>query len=223
MCIFAELKYAYMTAQRPASVLPVLRTWSAMRINRQRAFTLVEMLVAIGILALIASLGWRSLDSMLRSRVALTDSMQQTRALQRTFAQLQDDCTNVASTEAIGQFARMRIEPGRLGLIRNVLENGQPSRLQAVVYQVDGAVLRRQESYPSRDLQMLARFLQQPNVGAARNTPLLDGIPAIVIRTWNGNWRADAPVDVSVTGVEMTLMLPSGDGQISRLFLLGQA
>jgi hypothetical protein len=117
----------------------------------------------------------------------------------------------------------MRIEPGRLGLIRNVLESGQPSRLQAVVYQVDGAVLRRQESYPSRDLQMLARFLQQPNVGAARNTPLLDGIPAIVIRTWNGNWRADVPVDSSVTGVEMTLMLPSGDGQISRLFLLGQA
>jgi general secretion pathway protein J len=197
--------------------------WSAMRTNRQRAFTLVEMLVAIGILALIASLGWRSLDSMLRSRVALTDSMQQTRALQRTFAQLQDDCANIASTEAIGQFARMRIESGRLGLIRNVLEDGLPSRLQAVVYQVDGAILRRQESYASRDLQMLARFLQQPNVGAARNTALLDEVPAIVIRTWNGNWRADVPVDASVTGIEMTLMLPSGDGQISRLFLLGQA
>jgi general secretion pathway protein J len=194
-----------------------------MRINRQRAFTLVEMLVAIGILALIASLGWRSLDSMLRSRVALTDSMQQTRALQRTFAQLQDDCDHIASAEAIGQFARMRIEPGRFGLIRNVFEDGQPSRLQAVVYQVDGAVLRRRESYASRDLQAIARFLQQSDVGAARNTPLLDGVPAIVIRTWSGSWRADAPVDASVTGVEITLMLLSGDGQISRLFLLGQA
>lgn len=210
-------------ARHRVNVLLALRMWLAMRINRQRAFTLVEMLVAIGILALIAALGWRSLDSMLRSRVALTDSMQHTRALQRTFAQLQDDCANIASPDAIGQFARMRIESGRFGLIRNVFEEGQASKLQAVVYQVDGAILRRRESYASRDLQMLARFLQQPNVGAARDTALLNGVPAIVVRTWSDGWRADVPVDASVTGVEMTLMLPSGDGQISRLFMLGRA
>jgi general secretion pathway protein J len=105
-----------------------------MRANRTLGFTLVEMLIAIGILAMIAVLGWRGLDSMLRSRVALTDSMQQTRAMQRTFAQLQDDCAHLAVVEAIGEYARLRIEPNRFGLIRSVLAPDQATSLQAVVY-----------------------------------------------------------------------------------------
>jgi general secretion pathway protein J len=192
-----------------------------MRTDRNRGFTLVEMLVAIGILAMIAVLGWRGLDSMLRSRVALTDAMQQTRAMQRTFAQLQDDCAHLAVAEAIGEYARLRIEPNRLGLIRSVLAPGQATTLQAVVYQVDNGILRRRESLATRDLQSLERFLQQPNNVAVRDTPLQQGIFGMVVRVWTDQWTT-RPAATS-RGLEMTLLLRSGDGQISRLFLLGPA
>jgi general secretion pathway protein J len=193
-----------------------------MRANRILGFTLIEMLIAIGILAMIAVLGWRGLDSMLRSRVALTDSMQQTRAMQRTFAQLQDDCAHLAVVEAIGEYARLRIEPNRFGLIRSVLAPDQATSLQAVVYQVDNGTLRRRESPPSRDLQSLERFLLQPIAGSAvRDTPLQDGILGMAVRTWTDKWTT-LP-DTTSRGLEMTLLLHSGDGQISRLFLLGPA
>jgi hypothetical protein len=106
-------------------------------------------------------------------------------------------------------------------LIRQVFEAGRASALQAVVYQVDGGVLRRRESVTTRDLPTLTRFLQQPTVGAVRDTALQQDVGGIAIRSWDGSWRTEVPVDGSVTGLELTLLLRAGDGQINRLFLLG--
>ena len=45
-------------------------------------FTLIELLVAIGILAMVAVLGWRGLDSIMRSREVLTGQLEQARGMQ---------------------------------------------------------------------------------------------------------------------------------------------
>jgi general secretion pathway protein J len=37
--------------------------------RRQRGLTLIELLVAISVLAFVAVLGWRGLDSIVRARV----------------------------------------------------------------------------------------------------------------------------------------------------------
>ena len=50
-----------------------------------RGFTLVELLVAISILAIVAVLGWRGLDGIVRARVALTAQMEQTRGMQLVY------------------------------------------------------------------------------------------------------------------------------------------
>jgi general secretion pathway protein J len=63
----------------------------------RRGFTLIELLVAITILAIVAVLGWRGLDGIIRSRVALTAQMEQTRGMQLAFAQMQSDCENMAA------------------------------------------------------------------------------------------------------------------------------
>ncbi|MEN3295328.1 MAG: ral secretion pathway protein, partial [Burkholderiales bacterium] len=39
--------------------------------TNKRGFTLVELLIAISVLAMVAVLGWRGLDSIVRARVAL--------------------------------------------------------------------------------------------------------------------------------------------------------
>ncbi len=54
-----------------------------------RGFTLVELLVAIGILAIVAVLGWRGLDSIVRARIALSAEIESTRGMQLAFAQMQ--------------------------------------------------------------------------------------------------------------------------------------
>ena len=59
-------------------------------------FTLIELLVAIGILAMVAVLGWRGLESIMRSREVLTSQLEQARGMQRAFAQMQSDCDHLA-------------------------------------------------------------------------------------------------------------------------------
>ena len=68
--------------------------------SRQRpaGFTLVELLVAIAILAMVAVLGWRGLDGIVRARVALTADMETTRGMQLAFAQMENDCEHAAGS-----------------------------------------------------------------------------------------------------------------------------
>lgn len=184
-------------------------------------FTLIEMLIAIGILAMIAVLGWRSMDGMIRSRTALTDSMQQLRALQRSLAQMQDDCAHLAVPDEIGSAGALQIQPDRLALIRNVFAPDQPTMLQAVVWYVAGGVLKRRVSPVSRDLPALRRFLQQAAGGT--DQPLQKDVHAMGLRAWSGGWQSHIAGGTPPRGLEVSLQLGSGDGIVRRLFLLGAA
>jgi general secretion pathway protein J len=189
--------------------------------ERIQGFTLIEMLIAIGILAMIAVLGWRSMDGMIRSRAALTDSMQQLRAMQRSFAQMQDDCAQLAAPDAIGVTAPLQIQADRLALIRNVFTPDQPTRLQAVVWYVAGGVLKRRASPVTRDLPALQRFLQQNSGGV--DLALQNDVHAMSLRTLGQAVQSQAIGAVIPRGLEVTLQLGSGDGAVRRLFLLGAA
>jgi general secretion pathway protein J len=132
-------------------------------------FTLIELLVAISILAIVAVLGWRGLDSIVRSRVALTAELEQTRALQLTFAQLQSDCAHIVNPLNYPNLPEGRsswIEPQRLILIRNVYAEDQAPAMQLVTYRQVNDSLTRFESITTRDLSVLSQLLQQ-----ARNPP----------------------------------------------------
>src|SRR5471032_421874 len=67
-----------------------------LRSSSRNGFTLVELLVAIGVLAMVAVLGWRGLDSIVRSREVLTSQLEQARGMQLAFAQMQSDCDHLA-------------------------------------------------------------------------------------------------------------------------------
>ena len=58
---------------------------------RQRGFTLLELLVALGVLALLATIGWRGLDSILGAQVAVQAEMRRWSDVDRVMQQLGRD------------------------------------------------------------------------------------------------------------------------------------
>lgn len=194
-------------------------------------FTLIELLVAISILAIIAVLGWRGLDSIVRTRIALTTELENTRGMQLTFAQLQSDCENRANLEAFsGPVVRLAADLGRLTLIRTVLTENQPSRMQVVAYRIKDGVLTRRESKATRDFSMLDVMWRATldDTDGATTVQLLSGVDNMVMRLWNGHagpWRSNVEVPLTSsfedTGLEVGLKLRGKEAGIVKVFLLG--
>ena len=137
-------------------------------------FTLIELLVAIGILAMVAVLGWRGLDSIVRSREVLNGQLEQSRGMQLTFAQMQSDCDHLAGASSatatntlLNGRSNLSAEQDRLILVRQAVSEQQPQQLQVVTYRLVGGVLTRRESTGTRDLAVLDTLWQAAQIGRA--------------------------------------------------------
>jgi general secretion pathway protein J len=207
-------------------------------------FTLIELLVAISILAIIAVLGWRGLDSIVRARVSLTAELEQTRGTQISFAQLENDCAHLAGVNLLSSHESLRAAQQRLVLIRTVYEDNQPSRLQVVAYRVVEGVLSRRESNATRDMKVLDADWQNA-LNESDTMPVVElqsNIVSLDMRTWNrdeNTWRvagSDIATDASgslspppsksvplKTGLEVSMQLRGREHPLLKIFLLGAA
>jgi len=208
--------------------------------------TLIELLVAITVLAVVSVLGWRGLDSIVRTRIALTDDLEQTRGMQLSFAQMQSDCAHLAAPSILPNRVPLIIEPGRLKLIRTVFADNQPSRLQVVTYQVKDGVLTRRESAETRDLTELDMLWQNAASGidTAQEVVLQSGVTALNMRVWisgGTGWRTGEEVaqqtappgptgssppgqatkQLLLTGLEVGIQLKGQGTSLLKIFLLG--
>ena len=201
--------------------------------NKQHGLTLVELLVAISVLATVAILGWRGLDGIVRARIALTHDLEQTREMQLTFAQLQSDCLHLALPLVLPNRAAIQIKPAQLILVRAVFLEGQPSQLQVVSYQVKDYVLTRRESTATRDLNVLDVMWQAAisNTDTSPSVILQSGVNAMNMRLWaNGAGSWSIPVEtppsstiatLAPTGLEVALQLQGKQASLIKIFLLG--
>jgi general secretion pathway protein J len=208
-----------------------------------RGFTLVELLIAISVLAMVAVLGWRGLDSIVRARVALNADLDQTRGLQLAFAQMQSDASNIATTDSIGNRPILDVRSGRVTLVRMVFADNQPSRVQVVAYRLQDGVLSRRESIATRDLTQLDAAWNA-TLGDTDASPLVvlqSGVNALTVRSWaddNAGWRSTSEglsgtstasttqtrttgQPVKTTGLEVTLTLRDRPAPMVKIFLMG--
>jgi prepilin-type N-terminal cleavage/methylation domain-containing protein len=162
--------------------------------NGLNGFTLLELLVAIGLLALVAVMSWRGLDEILRTHDALAQAEVRLDELQRVFQRLEQDA--LVARDARASDNQLQLTDGT----------------SLVVYQFEGGTLTRQVPGVQRggvrfagNLTAAAVQVWQGKFGWTDGTASTDGTAA-------GR--------VAATGVRLQLTLANGD-TASRVFLLG--
>jgi len=209
--------------------------------NRTRAagFTLLEVLVAVGIFALFSAMAYGSLLRILDTRDRLETERDFWRTLSLSLIQVEDDLAlararTVRGTDGLARPAflgrpvdnRTLGEPSleftRGGQI--VLGDGARSDMQRVGYQLRDGTLSR----------LVWPALDQPVVSEPRAAPLLDHVEELRVRFYDkpsaqqpGSWvdfwpastQTGAPIvnDKLPLAVELTLKI-EGRGEIVRVF-----
>ncbi|CDG85659.1 PulJ/GspJ family protein [Janthinobacterium agaricidamnosum] len=200
--------------------------------RRRGGFTLIELLVAISILAIVAVLGWRGLDSIVRARQTLTGQLEQTRGMQLAFAQMQSDCEHLADQNLMRGHDRLAVDNDRFTLVRTSAGESEAVQMQVVTYRLSGGVLTRRESASTRDLAQIDGLWQAALSNADTETSgggvpveLQRGLDSMTMRSWDGSaWRVLSGTNtlpVGVTGFEVALQISGQAAGLVKVFFLG--
>jgi general secretion pathway protein J len=201
--------------------------------GKTRGFTLVELLVAISVLAIVAVLGWRGLDTIVRARVGLTADLEQTRGIQLAFAQMQSDCARIELPSHVGNRPTLVTDRERVTMVRTVFADNQPSRMQVVSYRLRDGKLTRFESIGTRELKELDTLWQTVINDANEPGVVLESdVASMNVQSWfkdQPGWRQPGtPIpgnlagdDAMPTGLQVEMQLNGHTGSMTKAFLLG--
>lgn len=210
-------------------------------------FTLIEVLVAIGIMALMALMSWRGIDAMLGTQTRLQSRADQVRTLQAGLAQWQTDLNRIASLPGVPSWHW----DGRvLRLTREDVQPGDGVRVVAWAWRQDasrpgGGDWLRWQSAPVQTRSAWQQAWQNASAWSQSPTGELraDEISVHALAGWKlfvhrgGNWTnplsSDAVTPSTATsatggysspatlpdGVRLLLDLPAGSAVAGRITL----
>lgn len=200
--------------------------------------SLIELLAAMLVLSLMTVMGWRALDGILASRMALNAQLDAMRGHQLAFAQLEADCAQLVRSAALDGQPTLSAAPGRLVMLRSVVVDGGADQMQVVVYHTDGAQLIRSTSAATRDIEQLRAAWQAAIAGVApqAGAALDQQVAAVELQTWSGGaWQPIAaaggvrirtrrvvrPPSADVPGLQVILHPAGSVAPLVRMFMLG--
>ncbi len=176
----------------------------------ERGFTLVEVLVALLIMAAIAVMSWRGIDGMLRSRDISQGSLAQTERLQTVLAQWEQDLRSLQ--DGGGDVSPLSFDGASLRITRQ-----QPGGLQLVAWTVREGRLYRWESATLSTVAALNDALQRSQQGLAdqdRQLMALDGVSGWQMFFYRGNAWSNAMSSDDVKQAPPAASGPAGPGRV---------
>jgi general secretion pathway protein J len=203
---------------------------------RTRGFTLLELLITIGVLAILSLLSWRGLESLVGTRDRLLPRGADLRAQLAVFGQLERDLAQAAPPALTGsRSATVQVSGNSDGQVLEI-QRLRPSaatgaaQLQTVRYRVQEGKLLRQTARADTSAAGAAGD-EAPTPLAA--VTLLDAVRTVRFRLWRegSGWLepgADTTTRVPVPGqsplnppgVEVLLERPDGS-LLRRVLLVG--
>ncbi len=210
--------------------------------TRAAGFTLLEVLVAVGIFALFSTMAYGSLLRILDTRDRLETEREYWRGMSLSLMLIEDDLAQARERTVRGADG-LQVRPAFLGQAvdsraladpsleftrggQMVLGDGARSDMQRVGYQLREGTLSR----------LVWPALDQPVVSEPRAAPLLEQVEELRVRfyykpsaqqpgRWVNSWPANTPTgaptpnDALPAAVELTLKIKDR-GEIVRVFLV---
>lgn len=198
--------------------------------TQQRGFTLLEVLVAVGIFALTSAMAYAGLTRMLETRERLNTEQQFWRTLTLAFTQIEDDLSQArprTGRDTLGNpqpaFRGQPVDPRAVSepsmqFVRGgvfVLGEGSGPDLVHVGYRLrEGRLLR-----------LIWPALDQAAVAEPREMPLLANVTALETRfratdgRWVDRWPAGTDLKEVPGAVEVKFTV-DGRGEFTRVFLV---
>ena len=160
-----------------------------MRPSRHGAhgFTLVEVMVALVVMAVLAGLAWRGIDGMMRARDTTQDALDRTDRLVTVMAQWDQDLRMVFDE---GSVPTLRFDGRSLRLVRRA-----DGALRLVVWTLQDGRWTRWASAPATrqgELQDAWMRSQLPAPDAAGPVTLLEGVDGWQLYYFRGGQRSNA-------------------------------
>lgn len=154
---------------------------------RRRGFTLVEVLVALAVMAVLAALAWRGTDAMLRSREVNDEALGRSQRLATILTQWEQDLDALDDT---GVVPALSFDGRTLRLTR-----GTPAGVQLVAWAVRDGVWQRWTATPvTRGGELQEQWLRSQQLlgNEATQVRLVDGVADWQIYFYRGNAWSNA-------------------------------
>lgn len=205
-------------------------------LDKQEGLTLIEVLIAVIIMAMIGTISYQSLDATIRSKVIIEEHIADLARIDRAWLLIEADIRNMLNHSVTqtsgrgGQLHPLVLANNDEEYFMTILRGGHANPLNFIRSEVIRVGYRVQEEILWRDVWY---NIGSSDVDEARQQKIIEGVDEIKVRVlspnatsfsagpWQESWSLENDHSTKMPiAVEITLILKDDESEITRLFAL---